>query len=137
MYAQDNSTLDYSTWIQTGGQDPNMEVDYFSRKWWWAQRDRRSDSYPLLNSPYLVISISLAYAVFVKWFGPWLMRDRKPFSLKNTLLAYNLFQVVLSIYMVIEAWDAGWGRHYSWSKLKVYHRRCNNNQYINDLKTIC
>ena len=115
MGSGENSTISGS-WVQTGGQDPNMKVDYFSTTWWWEQRDRRSDTYPLLNSPELMILISVLYVLFVTWLGPWLMRDRKPFSLKNTLLAYNIFQVVLSIYMVIEAWDAGWGRHYSWSK---------------------
>ena len=110
-----NLTVEGS-WDQTGGQDPTMPVDYFSATWWWAQRDRRSDSYPLLNSPGLMVMISLAYVLFVTWLGPRWMRDRKAFDLKNTLMAYNLFQVVLSIYMVVEAWDAGWGRHLSWSK---------------------
>ena len=104
------------SWNQTGGQDPTMPVDYFSATWWWAQRDRRSDPYPLLNSPGLMVAISLAYVLFVTLIGPWWMRDRKPFDLKNTLMAYNLFQVILSVYMVIEAWDAGWGRHLSWGK---------------------
>ena len=104
------------SWTQTGGQDPYMPVDYLSATWWWAQRDRRSDSYPLLNDPALMVLISVVYVIFVTLVGPWLMRDRKPFDLKNTLLAYNLFQVILSLYMVIEAWDAGWGRHLSWSK---------------------
>ena len=104
------------SWTQTGGQDPYMPVDYLSTTWWWAQRDRRSDSYPLLNDPALMVLISVVYVIFVTLVGPWLMRDRKPFDLKNTLLAYNLFQVILSLYMVIEAWDAGWGRHLSWSK---------------------
>ena len=115
MNNAENMTVEGS-WTQTGGQDPTMPVDYFSPTWWWAQRDRRSDPYPLLNSPGLMVLISLAYVLFVTWLGPWWMRDRKPFDLKNTLMAYNLFQVVLSIYMVIEAWDAGWGRHLSWSK---------------------
>lgn len=108
-----NNTVQGS-WTQTGGQDPTMPVDYFSLSWWWEQRDRRSDTYPLLNSPSLMILISTLYVIFVTLVGPWMMRDRKPFDLKNTLMAYNLFQVILSVYMVIEAWDAGWGRHLSW-----------------------
>jgi hypothetical protein len=115
-----NNTVQGS-WTQTGGQDPTMPVDYFSLSWWWEQRDRRSDTYPLLNSPSLMILISTLYVIFVTLVGPWMMRDRKPFDLKNTLMAYNLFQVILSVYMVIEAWDAGWGRHLSWSKNSKYN----------------
>lgn len=105
-----------SSWIQTGGQDQNLEVDYLSLVWWWEQRDKRADSYPLLNSPMAMILISGIYVLIVTWLGPLFMRDRKPYSLKKTLMAYNLFQVILSIYMVLEGWDAGWGRHYSWGK---------------------
>lgn len=115
MNSGTNNTVQGS-WVQTGGQDPTMPVDYFSSTWWWEQRDRRVDTYPLLNSPGLMVLISTLYVIFCCWLGPWMMRDRKPFDLKNTLMAYNLFQVILSVYMVIEAWDAGWGRHLSWSK---------------------
>ena len=120
MATGENVTV-IGSWTQTGGQDPNLPVDYFSKAWWWEQRDRRSDAYTLLNHPELMILFSTLYVIFVTWLGPWLMRDRKAFDLKNTLMAYNLFQVILSIYMVIEAWDAGWGRHLSWSKFIFYH----------------
>ena len=120
MATGENVTV-IGSWTQTGGQDPNLPVDYFSKAWWWEQRDRRSDAYTLLNHPELMILFSTLYVIFVTWLGPWLMRDRKAFDLKNTLMAYNLFQVILSIYMVIEAWDAGWGRHLSWSKFIFYY----------------
>ena len=115
MQTVDNSSM-VGSWIQTGGQDQSLEVDYLSPTWWWEQRDKRSDSYPLLNSPMGMILISGIYVLICTWLGPLFMRDRKPYSLKNALLAYNLFQVILSIYMVLEAWDAGWGRRYSWGK---------------------
>ena len=102
------------TWIQNGGQDPTMPVDATSIAWWWEQRDKRSDQYYLLMNPLLTILASLGYVLFVTWIGPWLMRDRKPFGLKGTMMAYNLFQVIISTYIVLEGWDAGWGRHYSW-----------------------
>ena len=102
------------TWIQTGGQDPTLKVDILSPKWWWEQRDRRSDQYILLMNPMWTILASLCYVVFVTLMGPWLMRDRKPFSLKRTMMAYNLLQVIISTYLVVEGWNAGWGHHYSW-----------------------
>lgn len=102
------------TWVQTGGQDPNMKVDVMSPTWWWEQRDKRSDQYIILMNPIWTILISLCYVIFVTLIGPWLMRDRKPFSLKRTMMAYNLLQVIISTYIVVEGWNAGWGRHYSW-----------------------
>ena len=115
MHSMGNSSM-AEGWIQTGGQDQSLQVDYLSPNWWWEQRDKRSDSYMLLNSPTAMVLLSAIYVLIVTWLGPSFMRDRKPYSLKNTLLAYNLFQVILSIYMVVEAWDAGWGRHLSWGK---------------------
>ena len=54
----ENSTT-MSGWIQVGGQDPNMEVNYLSPKWWWAQRDRRTDQYMLLIHPLAIVSLSV------------------------------------------------------------------------------
>jgi elongation of very long chain fatty acids protein 7 len=34
--------------------------------------------------------------------GPKLMENRKPFQLKNTLIAYNLFQVIFSTWLFYE-----------------------------------
>ena len=64
--------------------------------------------------PLPTILASLCYVLFVTWIGPWLMRDRKPYSLKGTMMIYNLLQVMISAYIVLESWDAGWGRHYNW-----------------------
>ena len=102
-------------WIQTGGQDPNMEVDVLSFSWWWEQRDRRTDQYTILMYPLATILASLSYVLIVTWLGPWFMRNRKPYSLQTTMLIYNLSQVIISVYIVVEGWNAGWGRHYSWT----------------------
>ena len=40
--------------------------------------------------------------------GPYYMRDKKPFSLRNTLIYYNAFQVILSAYMFYEVSDKIW-----------------------------
>ena len=102
------------TWIRTGGQDPTMEIDLKSATWWWEQRDRRSDQYILLMHPLLNVIACLCYVIFVTRIGPWVMRDRAPYTLKGAMMAYNLLQVIISTYIVLEGWDAGWGRHYSW-----------------------
>ena len=112
MEATDHNVTTIKGWIPTGEQDPNMAVDYLSMFWWWEQRDRRTDQYTILMYPLATILASLSYIILVTRIGPWLMRDpRQPYSLQTTLLLYNLFQVVISVYIVVEALDAGWGRH--------------------------
>ena len=43
------------------------------------------------------------------------MRDKKPYTLRNTLILYNFIQVVLSIYLVYEGAMAGWFNGYNFS----------------------
>ena len=117
MAAITNTSTKVGGWIQTSGQGQLMEVDYFSPSWWWEQRDKRSDSYPLMSmNPIFILGISLIYILLVTWIGPWFMRDREPYSLKKTILVYNFIQVVISLYILVEGLDAGFGRHYNWSK---------------------
>jgi len=42
------------------------------------------------------------------------MEHRKPLGLKKTLVIYNFFQVVLSVWLFYEGLDGAWLRHYSW-----------------------
>lgn len=115
MAATTNTSTMMGNWIQTGGQDQLMEVDYYSPAWYWEQRDKRTDSFPMLNMhPMAILGISLIYVLLVTWLGPMFMRNRKPYSLTTTLLVYNFIQVVISVYIVVEGLDAGWARHYSW-----------------------
>ena len=113
MVAADNA-ITMRNWAQTGGQNQDIEVIYLSPSWWWEQRDKRSDQYALLMNPTAVILISICYIIFVTWIGPTVMRNREPYSLKIPLLVYNICQVIINLYIVLEASDAGWGRHYSW-----------------------
>lgn len=48
------------------------------------------------------MTILVTYLYFCLHAGPKYMKDRKPFDLKNTLIVYNVIQVVLSIYLVYE-----------------------------------
>lgn len=41
--------------------------------------------------------------------GPKLMENRKPFQLKNTLIVYNLFQVLFSTWLFYEVRFFGFG----------------------------
>uniref|UniRef100_A0A0A9YUJ5 Elongation of very long chain fatty acids protein n=1 Tax=Lygus hesperus TaxID=30085 RepID=A0A0A9YUJ5_LYGHE len=57
--------------------------------------DERVANWYLMDSPSTVFSISFAYIVICKYLGPRLMKDRKPFSLKRTILIYNMIQILL------------------------------------------
>ncbi|KAK7862879.1 hypothetical protein R5R35_011592 [Gryllus longicercus] len=63
----------------------------------WA--DPRAQSLPLITRPFTVLGLVAAYALFVKRLGPWIMRDRKPFELKTTLIVYNVLQIIANIYI--------------------------------------
>lgn len=64
--------------------------------------DPRTNHWFLIDDPIPGLAILGLYLYFVLKLGPEYMRDRKPFKLKSTLVAYNFLQVVFSIYMLYE-----------------------------------
>lgn len=80
----------------------------------WQIRDVRVDDWPLMSSIWPTVTLCLAYFYFALVLGPTLMKDREPMQLKKTIQVYNVFQIVLSAYMVYEASVAGWLNGYSW-----------------------
>ncbi|XP_025832946.1 elongation of very long chain fatty acids protein AAEL008004 [Agrilus planipennis] len=83
--------------------------------------DSRTANFPLMSSPFYTAAICLSYVYIVKVLGPKLMENRKPFQLKNALIAYNLFQVVFSFWLFYESGMAGWFGHYSFRCQPVDH----------------
>ncbi|XP_075236419.1 very long chain fatty acid elongase AAEL008004-like isoform X2 [Lycorma delicatula] len=75
--------------------------------------DPRTANWFLMSSPLPTLAICLSYVYFVKVLGPKLMENRKPFLLKNVLIAYNLFQVVFSSWLFYECMMGGWWGEYS------------------------
>ncbi|KAL6433438.1 hypothetical protein ACFW04_006524 [Cataglyphis niger] len=61
-----------------------------------------------MSSPFPTLFICISYVYVVKVLGPKLMENRKPFQLKNTLIAYNLFQVIFSAWLFYEIGISGW-----------------------------
>ncbi|KAJ8668552.1 hypothetical protein QAD02_010215 [Eretmocerus hayati] len=86
----------------------------FYRHVFWDLSDHRTRDWFLLGSPLPGVGILAAYLYFVLSWGPRQMEHRKPFELKKTLVVYNFIQVILSIWLVWEALDGAWLRHYSW-----------------------
>nr|CAD7395076.1 unnamed protein product [Timema cristinae] len=64
--------------------------------------DPRTSHWPLMSSPFPTLAICLSYVYLTKFAGPKLMENRKPFELRNVLIAYNLFQVIFSTWLFYE-----------------------------------
>lgn len=58
------------------------------------------DEWFLMKSPGPILCILISYISFVLFIGPWFMKNREPFVLKNMIIGYNAFQVFASIYLV-------------------------------------
>ncbi|XP_037807392.1 elongation of very long chain fatty acids protein [Lucilia sericata] len=74
--------------------------------------DPRTNDWFLIKSPVPTLTILSIYLCFVLSWGPKFMKDRKPFKLEKTLVVYNLFQVIISVWMVYEGFVV-W-QNYSW-----------------------
>ncbi|VVC92251.1 unnamed protein product [Leptidea sinapis] len=68
----------------------------------------------LLSSPWPVLSIVLFYNFFCKKLGPYLMSNKEPFELKLVIKLYNLFQVLISLYLVYEGTKYVTESDYNW-----------------------
>lgn len=72
------------------------------------------------NSPGPLLTILVTYLYFCLYAGPRYMKNRKPFQLKNTLVVYNISQVIFSVVLVIEVnicdhfWLEGGGAVCEW-----------------------
>ena len=76
MESSQNSTQNYINYILQGywsqHGDPRVESRFFMKS---------------LGPPFLILFI---WGAFVQYIGPRWMKNRKPYSLKSTLLVYNL-----------------------------------------------
>lgn len=77
-------------------------------------RDPRADAYPMMWSIWPTVILILCYVYFVKVLGPRMMADRKPYELKGLMLAYNLFQTLLSFWGFTQGWRFFVTGDYSW-----------------------
>lgn len=75
--------------------------------------DPRVKDWPMMSSPIPTILICIFYAYFVRVIGPKLMENRKPFDLQRLMIYYNLFQVILSAWILYGGLKNGWWNDYS------------------------
>jgi hypothetical protein len=64
--------------------------------------DPRTKDWMFMSGPMPLLTILITYHYFCTSAGPRWMKDRKPFSLKYVLMAYNILQVAFSIWLVYE-----------------------------------
>ncbi|XP_013782145.2 elongation of very long chain fatty acids protein AAEL008004-like [Limulus polyphemus] len=69
--------------------------------WVMSKGDPRTSSWPLIGSPFPMISIIASYVYFVKVFGPAWMKNKKPFSIERVIILYNIIQVILSAFFFL------------------------------------
>ncbi|XP_022177785.1 elongation of very long chain fatty acids protein 4-like [Myzus persicae] len=62
--------------------------------------DEVVDSWPLMSSPWPVLSILSMYLFFVLKLGPNMMENRKPFNIKYVMLLYNAIQTIYNGWLV-------------------------------------
>ncbi|XP_077980559.1 very long chain fatty acid elongase 4-like isoform X2 [Glandiceps talaboti] len=82
----------------------------------WADSvaDDRTNEWPLVKSLYHPFMMTSLYLLVV-WQGPRLMENRKPLSMRYTMVVYNAFLVCLSAFMFKEFVISSWPRKdFSW-----------------------
>lgn len=77
--------------------DENVYKYYASNKWKFLEEINPAESPGfMIRSPVAVVGCTIAYLAFVCFLGPLMMRNRKPFELKNVIRLYNLVMVLLA-----------------------------------------
>lgn len=65
-------------------------------EWLRSFADPRVEDWPLMASPWLVLSIFSLYLLMANY-GPGLMKSRKPMELRWILVVYNLYVATLNL----------------------------------------
>lgn len=61
--------------------------------------DKRTRGWFLLDSIWILVFIEVLYLSFVKYIGPKLMANRKPFNIDKLLIIYNICQIFANAYI--------------------------------------
>nr|ACO15271.1 Elongation of very long chain fatty acids protein AAEL008004 [Caligus clemensi] len=79
----------------------------------WDIRDKRVDGWPLMESIRPTFYICLIYVLVAKIFGPFYMKNRRPYEFYGVIRCYNVLQVLASLYMSLGPMKYGWWNNYS------------------------
>ncbi|XP_071439657.1 very long chain fatty acid elongase AAEL008004-like [Hetaerina americana] len=89
----------------------------------YEKEDPRTGEWFLVASPWPIIGLMAAYLLLVVKILPKYMENRKPFSLRGTLVLVNAFQIVANAWIVYEMLASGWAKHYNILCQKVDYSR--------------
>jgi hypothetical protein len=79
-------------------------LNYIVHDYWEEIGDPRTKNFFLMDSgPWKIIAIMSFYILFVTKIGPQLMKGRKPFQLREAMLAYNVIVVLINAYFFFYA----------------------------------
>ncbi|CAH1775064.1 unnamed protein product [Owenia fusiformis] len=78
----------------------------------WKYDDPRTTNWLMMPTMVPTMIITALYFIMV-YVGPKLMANREPFQIKNIMLFYNIFMVVLNTYICTEFLLSGWLAGYS------------------------
>ncbi|KFM65625.1 Elongation of very long chain fatty acids protein, partial [Stegodyphus mimosarum] len=79
-----------------------------------ASGDSRVQNWMFMGGPAPTLTICLSYVLFVKWIGPYLMRNRPPLNIRWLMILYNFAMVIISTYIFLELGFIGWFSKYNW-----------------------
>lgn len=63
--------------------------------------DPRTENLPLVASPWPIAGVIALYLCFVNKWGPKMMAHRKAFDLQNTMIVFNLVQILGNLYIMV------------------------------------
>lgn len=84
-------------------------IYYYSHQYWIDICDPRTKGLWLNGGPIDLLAILIPWFLFVKYFGPRFMKNRKPYVLRGPMLVYNAFMVITNAYFwwfILTAEDA-------------------------------
>lgn len=87
-------------------------------------RDARVFEVPF-TSPVALLLINCGYLYFIRW-GIELMRHRKPLNLRSLILAYNIVQVVLNMWIAADVSVLLFFFKYLYTKIRIPRSRSIN-----------
>jgi len=107
-------------------------LEYYFREYWdeWAT-DYSKRYRELDGGPWHMLTVVGIYVLIVKWIGPYLMRNRKPFVLRYPILIYNLLMVAINSWIFNEIiWSLRFGTD-TWGCLPELNHSARDDRYMN------
>ncbi|XP_050505815.1 elongation of very long chain fatty acids protein AAEL008004-like [Diabrotica virgifera virgifera] len=67
--------------------------------------EERSDpkNVGIVTNPLFIVSFVVLYVLLVKKIGPSFMKNRQPYNIRSILIVYNIFQILVNVYLLAKA----------------------------------